>query len=283
MMRNEAFGTLWAIAALVALAALAGMALPGLYVGTACGASREALLGQDAVSLLILALFIPAIFSARRSSLGGEILVLGCLAYYIYCYGYFAFGLADTPLYLVYLAILGASTYAFIFLAVACAPAKRFAAVPSRVPRIAIAAFLAFAAFFTGFAIELPSLAAAALAARPAGMKPANAYIVTDLAILFPGMAIVAYLALRRRSEGLFFSGVLLVKTVTLMPAILAADAINLLERGELLDPSFDAIALAFLAASLVLTILYFRSVPRGLAIPRAPEGGPREAEAPSS
>jgi hypothetical protein len=263
MKRNAIQATSWTVAALVAIASFVGLAYPGLYSGTVCGASREALLGQDAVSLLLLALFMPAARSARRSSPGGEIVTLGCLAYYAYAYGYYAFGLADTPLYLVYLAILGSSIYGFIFLAASCAPAKRFAAVPPRMPRVAVAVFLTFAAAFTGFAVELPPLAAAALALRPAGMKPAIAYVVTDLAILFPGMIIVAYLALRSRSEGLFFSGVLLVKTVMLMPAILAAEAISLLGRGELIDPYFDVIALAFLGASLVLAVLYFRSLPR--------------------
>jgi hypothetical protein len=235
MTKNATYATLWAIAALVALTAIAGLALPGLYAGTACGASREAFLGQDAVSFLILAFFVPAILSARRSSLRGEIITLGCLAYYGYTYGYYAFGLADTTLYLIYLAVFGASVYAFIFLAAA----------------------------FTGLAIELPPLLGPALAWRPAGMKTSSAFIVMDLALLFPGMIIAAYLILRRRSEGCFFSGVLLVKTATLMPAIVAADAIDLVERGTLLDPSFDLVALVFFAGSLLLSIIYFRSLPK--------------------
>jgi hypothetical protein len=267
MTKNATYATLWAIAALVALTALAGLTIPGLYAGTACGASREAFLGQDAVSFLVLAFFVPAILSARRASLRGEIMTLGCLAYYGYTYGYYAFGLADTPLYLVYLAVFGASVYAFIFLAAGCAPTRRFADAPARMPRVAVAAFLIFAAAFTGLAVELPPFLGSALAWRPAGMKTSQAFIVMDLALLFPGMVIAAYLALRRRSEGYFFSGVLLVKTATLMPAILAADVINMVERGMLLDPSFDLVAMAFLAASVILSILYFRSLPKA---PRA-------------
>jgi hypothetical protein len=277
------FFALWAIAALVALVALAGLAIPGLYAGTACGASREAFLGQDAVSLLVLLLFVPAILPARRSSLGGEIMVLGCLAYYGYTYGYYAFGLADTPLYLGYLAIFGLSVFAFVFLASRCAPTRRFAETPARMPRIAVAAFLAFAAAFTGLAVELPPLLASAFAWKPAGMKTSKAFIIMDLALLFPGMAIAAYLALRRRSEGLFFSGVLLVKTATLMPAILAADAINLAEGGRLLDPSFDIAALVFLAASVVLALLYFRSLPKAPSASNGPGEERRMPEAPSS
>jgi hypothetical protein len=267
MMKNAAFAALWAIAALAALTALAGLMIPGLYAGTACDASREAFLGQDAVSFLVLLFFVPGIISARRGSLRGEILTLGCLAYYGYTYGYYVFGLADTPLYLAYLAIFGASIYAFVFLAAAREPERILADAPPRMPRIAVAAFLIFAAAFTGLAVELPPFLGSALAWRPAGMKSSKAFIAMDLSVLFPGMVIAACLALRRRSEGLFFSGVLLVKTATLMPAILAADAINLAQRGALLDPSFDLIALAFFAASALLSFLYFRSLP---ADPRA-------------
>jgi hypothetical protein len=276
MIKNATFATLWAIAALAALSSLSGMAMPELYAGTACGATREAFLGQDAVSFLVLFFFVPSFILARRGSIRGEIMTLGCLAYYGYAYGYYAFGLADTPLYLAYLAVFGASVYAFVFVAATCAPGNRIAIAPARMPRIAVAAFLIFAAGFTALAVELPPLADSSLAWRPAGMKTAKAFIVMDLSILFPGMVIAACLALRRRSEGLFFSGVLLVKTVTLMPAILAADAINLLGRGELIDPSFDLIALAFLGASSVLAILYLRSLPRSPASARAPEGDPR-------
>ena len=262
-MKNAAYSTLWAIVSLVALTTLAGLAIPGLYAGTACGASREAFLGQDAVSFLVLVFFVPAILSARRGSPRGEIMTLGCLAYYGYAYGYYAFGLADNPLYLVYLGILGACVYAFVFVAASCAPTRRFDETPARMPRVAVAAFLIFAAAFTALAIELPPFLHSAIAGRPAGMKAASAFIVMDLAILFPGMIIAAYLALRRRSEGYFFSGVLLVKTATLMPAIIAADVVNLVEGHALLDPSFDLIALVFFAASVALSISYFRSLPK--------------------
>jgi hypothetical protein len=97
-------------------------------------------------------------------------------------------------------------------------------------------------------------------------MRSASAFMILDLAILFPGMIIAACLALRRRSEGFFFSGVLLVKTVTLMPAIVAADLVKLAERGELLDPSFDIVATAFFASSLLLSIIFFRSLPKAAA-----------------
>jgi len=268
MMKKPFLAAPLAVAVLVGLSALLGLLVPGLYSGCACSATREAFLGQDAVSLIVLAFFLPSILAARRSSLRGAIMCLGCLSYYAYCYGYYAFGLADTPLYLVYLAIFGASAYAFIFIAAAWAPSKAFGEAPARMPRIAVSAFLVFAAAFTGIAIELPPFFASAFAWRSAGMESASAFIVMDLAILFPGMIIAAYLALRRRSEGYFFSGVLLVKTATLMPAIVAADVVNLAERGKLLDPSFDIIALVFLAASLCLSILYFRSLPRKAAAP---------------
>jgi hypothetical protein len=266
MIKKATYATLWAVAALVATAALAGLSIPGLYAGTACGASREAFLGQDAVSFLVLAFFVPAILSARRGSLRGDVMTLGCLSYYGYTYGYYAFGLADTPLYLVYLAIFGASIFAFVFVAAARSPSKAFAEFPARMPRVAVGAFLIFAAAFTGLAVELPPLLGSAIAWRPAGMKTSQAYIAMDLAILFPGMVVAAYLALRRRSEGCFFSGVLLVKTATLMPAILAADVINLAEGGDLLDPSFDLVALVFLAASTLLSILFFKSLPKPAA-----------------
>ncbi len=266
MIKNSTLAASCAICLLVAATALAGVFDPGLYDGCACAATREAFLGQDLVSLIVLAFFAPSVLASRRSSVRGAIMSLGCLSYYIYCYGYYAFGLADTPLYLAYLAILGASAYAFIFIAAACAPSKILAAAGPRMPRVAISAFLIFAAAFTGIAVELPPLIGSAFAWRAAGMKSASAFIVTDLAILFPGMIIAACLALRRRIEGLFFSGVLLVKTVTLMPAIVAADLINLAGRGELLDPSFDIVATVFFAASLILSIIYFRSLPRAAA-----------------
>lgn len=266
MIKNSTMAASCAICLLVAATALAGVLVPGLYEGCACAATREAFLGQDLVSLIVLAFFAPALVAAKRSSLRGVVMSLGCLSYYIYCYGYYAFGLADTPLYLAYLAILGASAYAFIFIAAACAPSRILAAASPRMPRIAVSSFLIFAAAFTALAIELPPLLGSAFAWKAAGMKSASAFIVTDLAILFPGMVIAAILALRRRSEGLFFSGVLLVKTVTLMPAIVAADLINLAGRGALLDPSFDVIATVFFAASLILSVVYFRSLPRAAA-----------------
>jgi len=266
VIKTPTLAALCAIAAFVAASTLVGISVPGFYEGSSCAASREAFLGQDMVSLIVLFVFVPAFLAARRSSLPGAMISLGCLSYYSYTYGYYSFGLADTPLYLAYLAIFGASVYAFIFIALSFAPSKVLAESGSRIPRVAVSVFLIFAAAFTGIAIELPPLLKSAFAGEAAGMRSASAFMILDLAILFPGMVIAACLALRRRSEGYFFSGVLLVKTVTLMPAIVAADLVNLAERGELIDPSFDIVATAFFASSLVLSIIYFRSLPKAAA-----------------
>jgi hypothetical protein len=77
-----AFALSWLIVALAALAATVGPLLPGVYRETAWVVPQSR--GQDLVTLLALAVMVPALPRARRDSARATLVWLGLLGYLAY-------------------------------------------------------------------------------------------------------------------------------------------------------------------------------------------------------
>jgi hypothetical protein len=213
-------------AVLAASTSLAGMLWPGAY---ARETSAWALQGvaQDAANLpLALALVWSAARLRGRGSLSALSIWLGCLAYFMYAFAIYAFGVHFGALFLAYVAVLGLAFYAFVGtlagldITVVTAPLRDR---PSR----AGASFLLFATGVLFAALWLaedvphvlgnappPSLDETGLATNPVH--------VLDLAIVLPAMIVTGVLLRRRRPLGLLLAPVLLVFAVAMGGAILA-------------------------------------------------------------
>src|SRR5512143_476634 len=97
----------------MAIAAGSGLLIAGLY-RDGPGLVAQAI-GQDAVTIMVaLPALIICAFLADRGSQRARLIWLGVLVYVVYTYASYAFGIRFNPLFLIYVALLGCSTYALI-------------------------------------------------------------------------------------------------------------------------------------------------------------------------
>lgn len=106
-------GVSWIVAALMAVAAAAGLGLDGLYRDNALVVA--AWKGNDLVTLLLaVPLLVGGLIHAGRGSKRGHLITLGLLAYAAYSYAFYLFGAAFNHLFLVYVGVLAFSTLGLI-------------------------------------------------------------------------------------------------------------------------------------------------------------------------
>jgi hypothetical protein len=157
----------------------------------------------------------------------------GALAYFLYVYASMALGAAYNWLFLVYVALLSTSLFAFV--GAVAARDLRFTAAP---PRLAPAIFMLVCGLVTAF-VWLGPLVVAALERRPPDRLDGYTTMVTyalDLAIVAPATWLSAALILRRRSLGYVLAFALTTVLVLLGPVI-AVSTYNQVSAGIAFGP----------------------------------------------
>ncbi len=230
MNRNPAHADPWLrltfpIAILLFIAAGAGLFTSGLYRDTP-GLAAQAI-GQDVITLAVAlpALVISAALTAR-GSMRARLVWLGLLVYVVYTYASYAFGIRFNPLFLVYLGLLGCSTYALIGGLVSTDWPGIQAAFSVRSPVKTVSIFLlVIAGVF--YLMWLSEVVPASLAGVPPESvqqdgTPTNAIHVLDMALLLPALVIAGITLWRRQPLGYTLAPVFLVNLAFLALAILS-------------------------------------------------------------
>jgi hypothetical protein len=196
--------------------AAAGLAGVGSIFGFVAGeriygqettALADAAAAQDLVNLvLVVPLLIVLGSSASRGSLTAYLGWLGCLTFTSYNYAIYAFSVHFGPQFLVWIAVLGLSTFALVgglaTLNVAAVERRRYA---GRGAPLTAWLLIAVAALFAGLWLsEIVRDLVAGTASRSASdwRVPTNPVHVLDLAFFLPAVAVSGVLLLRRHPFG---------------------------------------------------------------------------------
>lgn len=193
---------------LATVAAVAGLALPGLYRDAPNWAQQAR--GTDLATLfLAVPLLIIGLWTARRGSSVGRLIVVAGLMYVVYNYAIFAFSVAMNPLTVVYIAILGFAIWSLV-LAVSSATFRDAGeAVGSRLFRRSTAAVLIGVVVLFGL-LWLGQIATTMFTGVvPADLERAglatNPVYALDLAFFLP-LCAVAGIGLIRRNRNASFA-----------------------------------------------------------------------------
>jgi hypothetical protein len=248
---------------LLAAAALAGVAWPGLYRDAPSLVPQ--LVGQDWVTLLVA---VPALAAAtvavRRGRRLGVLAALGVHGYAAYSYALYAFGVRHNPLFLVYVAILGTSVWALVAGFAALDLRDRAGAAAARldwrwIGGLFVTLAIAFAALWLADVVG-----ALARAETPASVQlwqtPTNGVHVLDLAFVLPILAWTGARMWRRQPGAVAVAGVLLFKLVTLGLALLAMGAVSL-RRDQPVDPGLASMFALMTVLSMVTVVRYVRAL----------------------
>jgi len=220
---------------------------------------------EQANDLITLVLGLPLLaVSARlawRGSLRGGLLLAGTLGFFLYTYLSMAMYAAYNPLFLVYVALLTLSLFAFVL----CLMSFETAALPGRfserLPRRAIATLLFAAGGFLLLA-WLGRILPPLFQGQTPALENATTLVIQamDLGLVAPASFLAGVLLLRRRPWGYLLAAVLLMKFLT-MGAAVSSMGLNMLRVGVPVSPMELGFFPALTLANAVLAVLLLRSV----------------------
>lgn len=252
-----------AIAVLMAIASGSGIFIEGLYRDNPNLVAQA--IGQDAITLMVaLPTLVICTFFTGRGFQNARLIWLGILVYVGYTYASYAFGIRFNPLFLIYVALLGCSTYAFIGGLVTTDWAGIKASFKEQTPVRAVSIFLIviaglFYLLWLGEAVPASLTGISPQSVRNDG-TPTNVIHVLDMAWLLPALVITAVSLWRKQPIGYALAVAFLGNLVFLALAILSMVVFQAL-AGEPVVIALVVIFGALFAISLGMFIWFIRGL----------------------
>jgi hypothetical protein len=221
----------------------------GLYYWDTVSSAAQ-MQANDLVTLVLaLPLLCISYWLTLRGSLRGKLLLTGTLGFILYTYITMCFGAAYNKLFLVYVALLSLSLFAFILSMMSFDLKTLPSNFSEKLPRGWIAGLLFFAAAFLSLAWLGRIAATFTPGAIPALDNTTSMFIqVMDLGIIVPVCVLSGILLLRRHPWGYLLASVGLMKFLTMGTAV-SLMALNMARLGVQIGlmelTIFPAIALA--------------------------------------
>jgi len=216
----------YAAAGLAMIAAMAGLCNLEMYRRLTPDHLMPGTMSQDLVSLLSALGVMLALTAARRGSRRAGLIWLGLTGYLMYAYGIYAFDRLYTPLFPVYIAILGLCIYAIIMFFIHLDPSAFLTGKGNPPRRTTAVYFLILTSMFLMLWMSqiIPGI-------RDQSPPPGNSIFVMDLAFFLPLLTTCAVLLFRKNLWGDLLAAALLVKMGVLGFSVLL---------GALLAPLFS-------------------------------------------
>ncbi len=174
----------------------------------------------DAVTLIwAVPLLALSIWSYRRGSLRGGLVLAGTLAYFVYTYGSVAFGAAHNNLFLVYLILFSSSIFGTLLVLMSFDTDRLPAHIAAHLPRRGTGLFL----IVSGSILLVIWLVLSIIPALLGGSAPPEVAsyttiitFVVDMGLVAPALIVAGALILRRAALGYLLAPVMLAFTVSL-------------------------------------------------------------------
>lgn len=196
----------------------------GLYCNDSVSAASQGI-AQDIVTVVLgIPLLIISLCFARKGLLKGRLLLTGTLAYFLYTYVSYSFVWMYNPLFLVYVALMSTSFFAFLLTIMSIKIEELPSAFNKKLPVKFLGGFL----IFMGTAIGLmwlgrilPSLINGT---SPVGLEHYSTLPIQalDLGFIVPTAIMSGILLIKRKPFGYLLSSVITIKGITMLSAITA-------------------------------------------------------------
>ncbi len=248
-----------AIAVLVAVSSVAGLADPRVYGHETENWAIQAK-GQDVGNLLAVVVLLTAAVRYRRGSRRAGLVWLGALLYLIYAFIVYAMAVHLNYLFGVYVAVLGLAAWAVIF-NVTPVRGSGIHFPEGRPLTVAAWVIVAIGVLFAGLWLSelVPALVSGTV---PDSLTEAGLWVnpihVIDLAVVLPGFILAGVAALQRRGHGLFWLAPWLVFSALMGSSIIAAMVLMLMAGAGNPAPALVMVSLV-VVASLIAAQGYLR------------------------
>ena len=220
-------------------------------------------IAQDYVTLFIaIPLLLLALAWARSGSLKGRFLLSGILGYFLVTYLFYLVMGMYNALFLIYVALLSASFFAFVLMMLSFEPGSLPDRFRRETPVVTTGGFLIFQCIVIAFmwlGIVIPPLISGEII--PKQVEHYTTLIVQglDLALLLPIGIVAGVLFIRRKPYGYLMAPVYFVFLSLLMLALIAK-VIAMWSMGENVVPAIFIIP-AFGLVALICTLFIFNNI----------------------
>lgn len=205
----------------------------GLYKNDSVSIASQGLAADFVTLVLGIPLLILSFYLSTKRSIRASLLLSGTLAYFLYTYTSYTFLWMYNRLFLVYIALMALSLYAFILSVISFDTAKLRMYFKQGIP----VRFLAGYQFFLAFGVSLmwlgrivPSIFSGM---APEGLEHYTTLVIQgmDLGIIVPSAVVSGILLLKRNSFGYLLSSIIIFKSITMLAAITAM-MVNMVMHG---------------------------------------------------
>lgn len=241
-----------------------GAFIPGTYKRETVSMAVQGT-GQDIFDLFfVVPLLLISLFFMHKEKKSTLLIFSGTDLYILYSFIIYSFGVHFNSLFILYCAVLGLSLYTFILILIQLSTMNVKEWFNSKTPRRSVAIFfLIFASMF--YIIWLKDIIPAIVSnSIPKSVSQYNLLVnpvhVLDIAIVLPGLIIIAILLLRQNRTGFLFAPIILVFTILMALALLSM-VIMLQIRGINEDPSIAAIFIVLTLISGIFLFFFIRSI----------------------
>jgi hypothetical protein len=205
----------------------------GLYKNDSVSAVAQGK-ASDLVTL-VFALPILAISAllAMRGSFRGRLLLGGTLGYFLYTYMSYTFLWMYNPLFIVYVALMSLSLFAFIYTLLSFDTGSLPGSFNPRLPVKLLGGFQLFIAFVIGM-MWLGKIAPSVInGAVPVGLEHYTTLVIQgmDLGFVVPAAVLSGILLIKKKPSGYLLSSVIILKGITMLTAI-SAMLVNMAMQG---------------------------------------------------
>jgi hypothetical protein len=250
-------------ALLTLLASIAGIVLKNTYAKETPSWAIQGI-GQDIVNLVTVVVLVIAAYFARKGSFKAVMVWSGALLYLLYAYVIYAFDIHHNSLFLIYVAILGLSTYALVINSIKLRLDQQQIAGPTHTIIRVVSVFLlviGIVFYLLWLGDEVPALLTGKLPQSLIDANlPSNPVHVLDLGLYLPALIITAVALWKRKPLGYLLAGPLLVFLVLMGAAILAIFLVTAY-LGQPTSIAIDIIFTVIILISLVLSVLFLREL----------------------
>ncbi|MCE1196128.1 hypothetical protein LWX53_06480 [bacterium] len=203
------------IAALASFSSVGGLLFDGLYHDNLFVTS--AWRGNDLITLFIaVPLLLSAWAWARRGSLRGELVWIGCLDYMLYNFAFYLFGARFNAFFLIYTALLGLSIFALIFGMIGLDLTAIASGASARMPVRLISGYMFFIAAMLSIVYVSQSILFIVKDSLPTIVTvsdhPTSVVFALDLTLLVPVLVLGGVWLLQRKPWGFALAAMILVK-----------------------------------------------------------------------
>lgn len=196
----------------------------GIYQDDSISAVAQAK-AQDIVTMALgIPLLVVSLYLSRKGLLRGRLLLTGTLGYFLYTYISYSFLAMYNSLFLVYVALMSASFFAFVLSMMSYDLEKLRLSFKEKLPVKFVGGFQIFLGIIIGL-LWLGRIGPSLLNKTiPLGLEHYSTLIIQamDLGFVLPAAILSGVLLIKRKNFGYLLSSVIIIKGITMLTSITA-------------------------------------------------------------